>query len=267
MTFSRRSLYGYSSAFAALCLLSTPLATLSYAAENDVMTSAPVMPLHTHDTLLSFTTEGEAKAVPNRLAIHFSARVQNTSPVTAQKRLNQLVQTAMGSVKNDSNVSLNAGNYTLSQEYNEHGPRRWNAEQTLTLKGADSAHLLTVAETLQSQGLGLNDMDWSIDPQTRQKLENQARTDALKKIRSQANSDAEALGLRVVGIERVQIDHAPMPESPFPAAPMLMSARASSGPAPQSTPEEQTIRVSVSTHIRLAPENALTPTTHTASPD
>lgn len=267
MTLSRLSKYSCSSALAALCLLSIPITTSSHAAENDVMTSAPVMPLHSRDTLLSFTTEGEAKAVPNRLAIHFSARAQSPSPATAQKRLNQLVQTAMASLKGDNNASLHAGNYTLSQEYNDHGPRRWNAEQTLTLKGADSAHLLTVAETLQSQGLGLDDMDWSLDPQTRQNLENQARTDALKQIRRQAESDAAALGLHVVGIERVQIGHDPMPEPRFAASPMLLSARSASGPAPQSTPEEQTIRVSVSVHVRLASTAVPTPAPHTPSPD
>ncbi|MXV37036.1 MULTISPECIES: SIMPL domain-containing protein [unclassified Saccharibacter] len=267
MTRSRLPFYKRAATLSLVCLMSTALASHAVAAESDIMPSAPVMSLH--ETVLTFTTHGEAKAVPNLLTIHFTARAQSTSPATAQKRLNQIVSTAVNSLKNDGGATLHAGNYSLSQEYSEHPPHRWNATQTLTLKGNDSGHLLTLAEALQSQGLALDDMDWSLDPQTQQTLEAQARTAALKKIRQQADSDASALGLRVVGIERVQVGAGPLPEPRFglgAPAPMLMSAR-SAGPAPQSTPEEQTISVSASAHIRLAPENAPPLPPHTPSAD
>ncbi|MXV44971.1 DUF541 domain-containing protein [Saccharibacter sp. 17.LH.SD] len=242
----------YTPTLAVACLLSLPLATASHAAESSVAPMSSETASHTRSTVLIFNTQGEAGAMPNQLAIHFSARVQNTSPVTAQQRLNQMVKTAMDTAEREKDVSLHAGNYTLSQEYTQRGPQRWSAEQSLTLQGSDSAHLLALAEQLQSQGLGLNDMDWSIDPQTRQKLEDQARLDALKKIRVQAESDAQALGMKLARIERVQIGFGPPPEEPIAPRMMLMASARSAAP-PQSTPEEQKIHVTVSARVILEP--------------
>lgn len=252
MISSRFSLFGRTAIVAAAVALSAPLPSISHAAESNDMTSHHVASFQSHDTLLSFTTQGEAKAIPNQLTIHFSARTQSKSPATAQKTLNQMVQTAMNSIKNEKEAMLRADNYSLSQEYSDHSPRRWNAEQNLTLKGGDSAHLLVLTEKLQSQGLAVENMSWSLDPETHQKLEAQARTEALKKIRSQADSDASALGLHVVKLEQIQVGENFNHEPRFAmAAPMMMSAR-SGGTPPQSTPKEQKIHVSVSARVRLA---------------
>ncbi|TPW35103.1 SIMPL domain-containing protein [Oecophyllibacter saccharovorans] len=205
---------------------------------------------HPHGTVLNFSTHGVAKAVPTVLTLNFTAYSQSTSPAQAQATLNQEVEGAMKLAAGQTDISTVAGNYTLTQDYSEHGPRHWSARQELSLRGTDAPRLLKLAEKIQNQGLALEGMDWSFDDATKEKLLDSARSQALAKIRPQAEADAKALGLQLRGLMQVGIFDESF--NPFPHPLMLAKAARFSAPVPpQSTPDEQSVRVTVQVKAML----------------
>ncbi|MCX5616149.1 SIMPL domain-containing protein [Bombella sp. TMW 2.2559] len=225
-----------------------------------VVTTPP--PPHPHGTLLSFSVSDEEQAKADTLSIHFSARMEGPSPTSTQQQLNQLISSAMAVLKDQPDVKTTADNYTVNEDYGPHNRKNWVARQSLTLSSQNRDGLLALAEKLQKMGLGIEDMQWTLNPETREKLEQQARLGALKKLRQQAEEDATALGQTLLGLERVRIGgHGPdgfEPHPPFGTPPMLMMARSASAP-PESTAEMQTVRVTVHAQARLADREPPTP--------
>lgn len=210
-----------------------------------MMMGPMMMPHHPHVTMLSFSTQGVAKAVPTVLSLHFTAYSQSTSPAEAQATLNHMVEDAMKQAAGQTDITTVAGNYNLSQDYSEHGPQHWSARQDLTLSGTNAPRLLKLAEKFQAAGLGLESMNWSFTEATREKLLDTARDEALSKIRSRAEADARVLGLHLRGLAQVSVTEEP---SNAPRPYMLMAARSSAPVPPQSTPGEQSVHVTV--HVK-----------------
>lgn len=201
---------------------------------------------------LAFMTKGEAHAKPTQLTIEFTAQKESTSPADAQMKLNQLVETAMKTTAGQSDIKTNAGNYSLSQDYAQKGPTHWTARQSIKISGTDSQKLLSYTEKLQKTGLNVDNFIWSLDPLTHQKLEQEARTKALQKVRAQAESDAHDLGLKFVRLDGVMVHTPGMPDHPGTRPmPMMLARSAEAAPAPQSTPEDQSVTVTVMAKVQL----------------
>ena len=256
----------YLTALATGCLLGGAVIPASQALavpDGGAVVTAPPPP-HPHGTLLSFSVSDEAKAKADTLSIRFSAKTEGGSPTSTQQQLNQLVSSAMALLKDQSDVKSTADSYTVGEEYGPHNRKSWVARQSLTLSSQNRDGLLALAEKLQKLGLGIDDMQWTLNPETREKLEQQARLGALRKLRQQAEEDATALGQTLLGLERVRIGgHGPdgfEPHPPFGAPPMLMMAEARSASAPpESTAEMQSVRVTVSAQARLADREPSSP--------
>ncbi|WP_168194362.1 SIMPL domain-containing protein [Formicincola oecophyllae] len=223
--------------------------------------SPPPCPMMMHHmmpppgTTLSYTTTGHAKAMPTRLTIRLTAQQSAPTPADAQTALNKQMETAMQTAGGHKGITALAENYTLSdQTPDKSQTSRWVANQSMSLTGNDSHALLGLAEKLQKQGLGIDDMNWSLTDSAREKLEDQAREQALTKVRPTAESDARMLGLHLFKLESVRVGPGPMP--PVFARPMMMmAARANAAPAPQTSPSEQTVEVTVRVRAILMGEH------------
>ncbi|MBS1030520.1 SIMPL domain-containing protein [Gluconobacter cerinus] len=227
--------------------LATPLAVLSLAICCQARATEP----QTTGTELDFTVTGEAHAAPTLLTVRLFGRADSASAIEAQKTLNAHMAEAMKMASGVSGIEAQAGSYSLSDQIPEHGPTRWTARQDLSLSGKDAVSLLDLSGKLQSHGLMMDGLDWSLDSETRETLLRQARTQALQKVRQEADESARTLGLHVVRLKQVRVSSM----EPGPRPVMLMAARAASDSftPPQGTPQEQTLRVTVSVEAELAP--------------
>ena len=226
--------------------LVTPLAVLSLAAFCQAR--AEDSP---NGTQLDFTVTGEAHAAPTLLTVRLFGRADSTSAIEAQKTLNAHMADAMKMASGQAGIEAQAGSYSLSDQTPEHGPTRWTARQDLSLSGKEAVALLDLSGKLQSHGLMMDGLEWSLDSETRETLLAQARTQALQKVRKEAEESAKTLGLHVVRLKQVRVSSM----EPGPRPVMLMAARVSgdSFTPPQGTPQEQTLRVTVSVQAELAP--------------
>ncbi|OAG74235.1 hypothetical protein A0J51_00591 [Gluconobacter japonicus] len=226
--------------------LATPLAVLSLAAFCQAR--AEDTP---NGTQLDFTVTGEAHAAPTLLTVRLFGRADSTSAIEAQKTLNAHMADAMKMASGQAGIEAQAGSYSLSDQTPDHGPTRWTARQDLSLSGKDAVPLLDLSGKLQSHGLMMDGLEWSLDSETRETLLAQARTQALQKVRKEAEDSAKTLGLHVVRLRQVRVSSM----EPGPRPVMLMAARASadSFTPPQGTSQEQTLRVTVNVQAELAP--------------
>ena len=226
--------------------LATPLAVLSLAALCQAR--AEDTP---NGTQLDFTVTGEAHAAPTLLTVRLFGRADSTSAIEAQKTLNAHMADAMKMASGQAGIEAQAGSYLLSDQTPDHGQTRWTARQDLSLSGKDAVPLLDLSGKLQSHGLMMDGLEWSLDSETREALLAQARTKALQKVRKEAEESAKTLGLHVVRLRQVRVSSM----EPGPRPVMLMAARASadSFTPPQGTPQEQTLRVTVNVQAELAP--------------
>ncbi len=200
-------------------------------------------------TQLDFSVMGTAHAVPTELTVRLSVRSDSPSAATAQKDVNTRMAAAMKLAGGQDGIVTKAGGYSIYENAPEHGPKSWAARQELELSGQDSVRLLGLAGQLQAQSLMLEGLDWSLDDATRNRLLQDARTEALKKIRPQAEQSAQTLGLRLARLKNIRISY----EEPGPRPMMLMAARMADSAPPQRSPDEQTIRVNVFVQAELSP--------------
>jgi len=200
-------------------------------------------------TQLDFSVMGTAHAVPTELTVRLSVRSDSPSAAAAQKDVNTRMAAAMKLAGGQDGIVAKAGGYSIYENTPEHGPKSWTARQELELSGQDSVRLLGLAGQLQSQSLMLEGLDWSLDDATRDRLLQEARTEALKKVRPQAEQSAQTLGLRLARLKEVRISY----QEPGPRPVMLMAARMADAAPPQRSPDEQTLRVNVSVQAELSP--------------
>lgn len=199
-------------------------------------------------TILTLGATGHASGTPTLLTATLTIQADAGTAAEAQSRVNALASGVRRDNHDDSGVRVSFRDYDVSQVQENNSRTHWSARQTLVLTGTDGERVLKFVSTLQSRGLALSSVVWSLDDETRQKLEKQARTDALKKLRQDAVDAAEALGLHVESFKAVHLDQRVEPR------PVMMMARMASAPAPQrSSDDAEDVTVSVRGEVRLAP--------------
>ena len=198
-------------------------------------------------TLLSVTATGSVEATPPLLDAALTAQSEATDPATAQAEVNKIVAKALKQASAISQLHLAVLDYDVSESApDNHHPHLWTAQQSLSLRGTDSAALLKLAGQLQSEGMILRGLNWSFTSEDKAALEKKARDDAFAKLQQQARDSAHALGLHVDHFKTIRIDFS----SPMPRMAM-MAARMDS--APSRTNEERAVTVSLSADVYLAP--------------
>ncbi|MCQ9155055.1 SIMPL domain-containing protein [Acidomonas methanolica] len=199
------------------------------------------------DTLLHLNATGRASAAPSLLTATFSAEASGADAAAAQARVNALTQQAEKRAAQIPSLKLLAQDYNVVQDGTKPAKPHWTASQTLSLSGTDSVAVLKLAGTMQADGLLLNDLRWSLDPQTRDALLRQAREDALRRLQADAADAAHTLGLH---FKRFRTVHLVAPTEPRP---MMMMTRMAAISAPQRSEEPQDVSIMATGEAILQP--------------
>ncbi|QCE35172.1 DUF541 domain-containing protein [Acetobacteraceae bacterium] len=208
---------------------------------------------HTH---LSFHSEGEISMQPNLLILHLRAEHSAANPAKAQAELNQMVAHALSNAnqgqKNIAGLEIQTGDYSVNQTGSDSKSSAWSASQEISIKApvddtkpAQSEALLRIGGNLQNLGLSLNQIEWTLDENTKKSVTDKAIQKALEALIPEAKNAGKALGLNFISLESVNIDR-PYFQGPTPRV-MLMSAasnRMAKDVAPQSNPHELHISAS-----------------------
>lgn len=219
-----------------LCYLGVPLAAFS--ALTCQTASAEALP---RETGLNFSVSGQAQSAPDLLTIHLYGQTEDASSVEAQNALNSLIAKALKLSASAGKVTARAGSYSVYDNSSKHEPTHWTARQTLSLSSKDAVHLLEIAGKLQNMGLLMDRVEWSLAPSTHDRLQEEAKTEALKKVQREADLSAKTLNLHVLGLKQISIEA----DDSRPIAVMMAADSASAAVPPQATQETQTVSVTV----------------------
>ncbi|GBR31727.1 SIMPL domain-containing protein [Kozakia baliensis] len=197
-------------------------------------------------TTLTLSATGHAHGTPTLLTANLTAQSNAATAAEAQVRVNALTSAASKKAASIEGLHLSLRDYNVEQSETRNGQTRWTARQTLVLSGTNAEKLLQLTSAYQAQGLALSNLSWSLDPATREKLERQARTDALHRLKQDADDSAAALGLHVSGFRTIHLD----PQYIRP--PIVMMARMAADAPQRSADDAEDVSITARAEVYLS---------------
>jgi predicted secreted protein len=220
-----------------------------------LLCTVAAQPAWADDTVLKLSETATVMVAPDELAASMRAEAIAPTAQEAQKRVNELMETAIAAAKKVSGVTVSTGSYNVWRiaasptERNE----RWQAGQSLNLTGKDAEPMLKLVGDLQQMGLVQSNLLWRLSRDSERKARQDATRQALSMLRARADEAAEILGLRFDSFREVRLDSV----APPPILPRLqMATRAVMGapaPPPNAEAEEMPVTASAEADILLKP--------------
>ena len=188
-------------------------------------------------TRLQIDATGTATSAPDQLEATLAATASGTDPATAQAQTNAATRTALDDAKSAPAVQPSLLGYDMSRD----DKGTWTANSRLLLRSADGGALLALLGRLQSAGIVLESLDWTLSPALRAREQAEATTAALQALTTRAAEAAAALHLRVDHIEQVQVsDNDGVGPRPFG----VMRTFAAAAPSAPAAPVDVTVTAS-----------------------
>lgn len=196
------------------------------------------------------TGEGKATGIPNTAIISFGVTKQASTVADAQNQTNTAIEKIMDSLKNlgIETKNIKTTDYSVQPSYNLGGNIQsingYSVTQTIEVKIQPLEKVNNTLDALTASGANIvGQVNFGFDDSTQQKLEDQARTEAVKVAKTKAESLARASGIHLGNIINVVESGAQIPR------PILMNAADKLGGGEsqptQLTPGENTISTSV----------------------
>lgn len=203
-------------------------------------------------TLLTLQESAEREVTPDTIRARLVAQATSESAATAQASVNTAMARALSRAK-ALGLEVETGSYNTYQE-NPQRPQnlpagakppapQWRAQQSLILTSKDDAKLLEAVGALQTEGLALQELGYTLSREQQRAQQDDMFAEALQRLAGRAEKAAAALGMRFEGWARVGLNGGVVPR-PVMMKSMGMAARADAAP-PVAAAGEQTISVNV----------------------
>jgi uncharacterized protein len=211
-------------------------------------------PLADNATLLHLTEQAQRLVTRDRLRLVVRVEAVDADPARLQAEVNRRMAAAVDRAKSVSAVTVETGGYWVYQQSQKPQSPQWRGVATLSLTARDPAPLLTLAGSLQQDGLLVSTMVYELTPEAARTVEGELTDEALGRLKQRAERTATALGLTVERIRDLRLGNAggvqPVPR-------MLMEnsslSASSSSPPPVAEPGQATVTVSVDAEVVLTP--------------
>lgn len=236
-----------------LVLLLAVLVTLSVPASAE--TQDPILVMPDGQVILSISATERREVEQDLLVATLSYNATNTNSRELQNEINEAMKKALDIVKKEKTVKVNTGAY---QVYETHDPRtkekKWQGNQSLTIKSKDSDTVLELAGKLQNINLNMSGLSYTLSPETAVEVQDSLMEDALKQLQTRANRAAKALGKSTAELRDVNVDSGGIPYNNINHRGMAMMESADmTMAAPVAASGETTITLSVSARAILKP--------------
>lgn len=181
--------------------------------------------------------------------------VTDTDAAKVQNEINKVMKDALDTAKKEETLKVNTGVY---QVYETTEPRtkerKWRGQQSITIKSMDADSVLETTQKLQKLGLTMENLSYTLSPDTAVGTQDSLMEDALKQLQERANRAAKALGKTSAELRDVNVQGANIPMNfARSRSNMMMEAGASPMAAPVAAAGDQTISLTVSARAILKP--------------
>jgi predicted secreted protein len=183
---------------------------------------------------------------------------QGRDQVVLQDKINQVMQRSLALARAIEGVQVQSGSYQVYLVQNTPGIFSadnpvWRAQQSMQISGMDSAVLLELAGKLQSNGLSMNNLYYSLSPTRHEQVAGELTTTLLQTLQQRAALAGLALGKSHAELIEVSLDgqgDVPFARQAYAMAGMAMDALIST---PAAEPGQTPVTVSVSARAILSP--------------
>jgi predicted secreted protein len=191
------------------------------------------------ETVLRLAETATVMVHPDLLEATLRAEATAGTAAEAQRQVNTAIAAALERANKTEGVRASTGTYSVWRV----GPtppdrsERWQANQSLLLKGNDGTILLSLVGDLQQKGLAVSALSWQLAPETEKKARAEATRQAITALRGRVDEAASLLGLSFDSFKEVRLDGA-RPPQPMPRAMMAAAPMAASAPPPTAQAED-----------------------------
>lgn len=216
-------------------------------------------------TLINFSAT-ETRTVPQDLIIaSLRIEIEEATPTEIQKKINEAMKKALEIAKKEPDLKVSTGSYMVHKydqpiETNQKtGEQKfksvWRGSQTIDIQSKNSEKVLDVVGKIQGLGFATNNLQYTLHPDTVEKVRGELLVEALKKLQTKAKIVGETLGKANVDLVDVNVD------TGGPVMPMyknMVMARAemamdASMPAPVAEAGESDVSLTVSARALIKP--------------
>jgi predicted secreted protein len=177
---------------AALCLAALP----AFAAEQGKAGEL-------NYNLIEFSVQARRETPNDLMQAMLFAEAAGADPAVLAARVNKTIGDAVKQAKTVSGIKVESGRYTSSANYQKGRQEGWRTRAELNLESRDFTALARLIGRLQSADLQLGQLNFTISPDLRTRIESELTQEALAAFKSRADLIRQSLnaqGLRVVTI-------------------------------------------------------------------
>ncbi len=210
----------------------------------------PILTLPDGQVILNISATVREEVEQDFLVATLQYSADNTDASKLQNEINESMQKALARAKKEDKeiVKINTGSYNVYERTDQRTKeRKWYGQQTLTFKSKDAEKILTLAGDLQEMGLKMTGLNYTLDPKTAVKIQDDLMEDAIRELTTRANRVAKALGKSSAEIRELNTQsqsYYPQNRN-FAQSEMMMDASSAKMAAPVAEAGEDTIGMTV----------------------
>lgn len=216
-------------------------------------------------TIINFSAT-ETRTVPQDLLIgSLRIEIEDANPTIIQKKINEAMAKALELAKKEPELKVSTGGYmvhkyerpieTNTKTGEQKYKTTWQGSQTIDIRSSNKDKVLDVTGKIQALGFAMNNLQYTLHPDTIEKVREELLVEALKKLQSKASVVAKTLGKANVDLVDVNVDVGspvmPMYKAVMARAEMAMDA--GSMPAPVAEAGESDVSLTVSARALIKP--------------
>jgi predicted secreted protein len=213
-----------------------------------------LLSLPSQAAMMTISAQDRAYVEQDLLTARMSVQAEDQDAKVLQQKINTLMSEALETTKAVESVESSTYGYHVY----EHDPNRykkgllpdpiWKGQQNLQLKSKDSAALLELVGTLQTLGLTVDNLQYSISPELQEETQNTLMDSALKKLLAKADKATKALGRSDFRLLKIDMGEGHMP-GPMPMMRAMAMDSMEKSSAPVAAPAQSEVTLSVSASI------------------
>lgn len=218
----------------------------------------PILTLPDGQVILNISATVSEEVEQDLLVATLRYSAENTDATKLQNEINEAMKKALDRAKKEDKeiVKVNTGSYNVYERTDQRTKeKKWYGQQTLTFKSKDSEKILKLAGDIQEMGLKMVGLNYTLDPKTAVKIQDDLMEVAIKELSSRANRVAKALGKSSAEIRELntQSNNYVQSSRNFAHAEMAMDMVSSKMAAPVAEAGESTISLTVNGRAIIKP--------------
>lgn len=177
------------------------------------------------------------------------AQHEGKDPAELGARVNQAIQAAVESARQQPGIKVQTLDYQTSPVYRNNTLAAWRVRQSIRLESRDAALIARVLGELQAE-LGIGSISYDVSPEQRQRSEERLISQAIRQFKTRAALISKEMGHSRYRLVQMDINSGGVAPRPYPMRAMALKAES----APTLEAGTQRLEVRINGTIELQPE-------------